>query len=326
MVRTLLTVWLSLMLTAPAIAQEEGEEAPATEPAAADAAPEASEEGAAPAETAAEEGAAEEGAAEEGAAEEPAAEGAPSPPDEPPAVDPTSALSWEAAWDGGFALYREGRYAEAIPYLERALALEAADPTVRAYLAECYRRTGDLANAAALTDQAPAAEPEPTAGSEASATSAGPVEQRKGPFTQPVRAGRHFGLGVTLAGNALSVGFYVEVEPIPYLDFQAGLGLGDLHTLFWWVQGAVLPLDMPISPSIGVGMLGTMGLDFHIEAYMPRGVVEYYMNRVNPYVHVGVVLVTRPGFTGAFELNGIFTGDPTFPIAPWIGVRLGFLI
>lgn len=309
MVRTLLTVWLCLMLAAPAIAQEDAEEAeePAAEPAA-------------------EEPAAEEPAAEEPAAEAPAAEEEPALPDEPAAEETAATLGWEEAWDGGFALYREGRYAEAIPYLERALALEAADPTVRAYLAECFRRTGDLESAAALTTTEPTAAPALPEAGEASTAAANHDTPQGGPFTQSAREGRHFGLGVTLAGNALSVGFYVEVEPIPYLDFQAGLGLGDLHTLFWWVQGAVLPLDMPISPSIGVGLLGTMGLDFHIEAYMPRGTVEYYMNRVNPYVHVGVVLVTRPGFTGAFELNGIFTGDPTFPIAPWIGVRLGFLI
>jgi len=301
MVRWLLTVLLSSLLTAPAMAQEEAsaEETPAEE---------------APAE----EAPADDAPAEEAPAEE-AAETAPAP-------DDPAALGWEAAWDGGFALYREGRYAEAIPFLERALSIEAADPTVRAYLAECYRRTGDFERAATLTAHAPVAEPaaEQPAGAPAETAESDPIA--RGPLGEPVRAGRHFGLGVTLAGNALSVGFYVEVEPIPYLDFQAGLGLGDLHTLFWWVQGAVLPLDMPISPSVGVGLLGTMGLDFHIEAYMPRGTVEYYMNRVNPYVHVGAVLVTRPGFSAAFELNGIFTGDPTFPIAPWVGVRFGFLI
>jgi len=320
MVRSLLTVWMCLMLTAPATAQEEGEEAPADQTAgdeaAEDEAPEETTEEAPPAPAA-------EGEPAADSAEEPTAEPATEQVEEPTADEGLS-LSWEEAWDGGFALYREGRYAEAIPFLERALSLEAADPTVRAYLAECYRRTGDLEQAAELTTAA--AETAAATDAETTGEAAVPERRPKGPFTQPVRAGRHFGLGVTLAGNALSVGFYVEVEPIPYLDFQGGLGLGDLHTLFWWVQGAVLPLDMAISPSVGVGVLGTMGLDFHVEAYMPRGMVDYYMNRVNPYVHVGVVLVTRPGFSGAFELNGIFTGDPTFPIAPWVGVRFGFLI
>jgi hypothetical protein len=323
MPRWMLTVFLCVVLSSPALAQEEGEsaeeppaEAPPAEAPPAEAAPAAAEE--APA------------AAEEAPAEE--------------ALPDVSALSWEEAWDGGFALYRAGQYAKATAYLERALELEPADPTVRAYLADCYSRTGDAARAAELSQPLTEPEPEP----EMAPAQAVPAEEQpaaadtawpsrsyrrphhdppgSGPMAQSVRKGKHFGMGLTLGGNALSAGVYFEGLPVRFLAVEGGLGLGDVHTFFWWLQAAVLPLDMPLSPAVGVGVLGTMGLDFHYQSSSHRGNLEYYMNRVNPYIHAGVVLVTRPGFTAAFDINGVITGDPSFPLAPWVGLRLGFLL
>ncbi len=303
MPRWMLMVFLCVVLSSPALAQEEGEseeEVPAQ---------------AAPAQAA------------------PDAE----------ALPDVSSLSWEEAWDGGFALYRAGQYAEATAYLERALELESADPTVRAYLADCYSRTGDAARAAELSEpleREPLAttEPEtvePTEEQPAAADTAWPSRSYHRPHHDPpgsvpmarsVRKDKRFGMGLTLGGNALSAGVYFEGLPVRYLAVEGGLGLGDVHTFFWWLQAAVLPLDMPLSPAVGVGVLGTMGLDFHYQSSSYRGSLEYYMNRVNPYIHAGVVLVTRPGFTAAFDINGVFTGDPSFPFAPWVGLRLGFLL
>jgi len=307
----MLTIGLCVFLSGPALAQEEGEGAPAEEPAATD------EEVPAP--------------AEEPAGEEPAAaEEAPGGPD-------TAALTWEQAWDGGFALYRAGHYADAIGYLERALELEPNDPTVRAYLADCYTRTGDEARAAELSAAAQGEETVEASSSdeqvEHGAAAYAPSHPRPDSsghgdsVMRSVRKGRHFGFGMTIAGNALSAGMYFEGLPLPFLAVQGGLGLGDVHTFFWWLQAAVLPLDLPLTPSVGFGVLGTMGLDFHYQRSTLRGQsIDYYLNRVNPYVHVGLVLVTFSGFTASFDLNGVFTGDPGFPLAPWVGIRLGFLI
>lgn len=309
MPRWMLTIGLCVFLCGPALAQEEGEE-----PAAAD------EE--AP------------GAPVPDEAAEATAEEAPAAPDGPD----TAALTWEQAWDGGFALYRAGHYADAIEYLERALELEPNDPTVRAYLADCYSRTGDEARAAELSaaTQAPdtveaSSSDEPAEHGNAAAYA--PSHRRHHgqghgqAALRTVRKGRHFGFGLAIAGNALSAGMYFEGLPVQYLSIQGGLGLGDVHTFFWWVQASVLPLDLPLTPSVGMGVLGTMGLDFHYQRSTLRGdSIDYYLNRVNPYVHVGLVLVTFSGFTASFDINGVFTGDPGFPLAPWIGVRLGLLI
>ena len=307
--RSMLTACLcaALLWSGQVLAQEEAEEAPAEEPTA-------------------EEPTAEEPTADVSDHEEPAADVS---DHSEPAADDVGSLGWEQAWDAGFALYREGNYGAAIPYLERALEAEPNDPTVRAYVSECYRRTGDAARAqehAAMATQARERETEEeTVAVEVTDYHREEREPYQTPFLQPRRQGRHFGIGMALGGNALSVGMYVHYEPIPYVDLQGGLGLGDVHTFFWWFQASVLPLDIPISPSVGAGVLGTMGLDFHYRAYVPRGAVDYYMNRLSPYVHVGVLLVTRLGFTAAFDLNGVFTGDPSFPMAPWMGVRLGFM-
>lgn len=313
MPRWMLTVCLCVVLSSSALAQEEGESAQ-EDPA--EAAPAAVEEAAeAPTEAA------------------PAEEGA---------VD-VSGLSWEEAWDGGFALYRAGQYTKATAYLERALELEPADPTVRAYLADCYNRTGDAARAAELSQPLAVTETVEEAPSEVASTGEQPATADtswpsrsyrrphhdppgSGPMAQSVRQGKRFGMGLTLGGNALSAGVYFEGLPVRFLAVEGGLGLGDVHTFFWWLQAAVLPLDMPLSPSVGVGVLGTMGLDFHYQSSTYHGGLEYYLNRVNPYIHAGLVLVTRPGFTAAFDLNGVFTGDPSFPLAPWVGLRLGFLL
>jgi len=298
-----------------------------------------------------------------------------------PAVNPAT-LTWEETWDKGFALYREGRYDEAIPFLERALELEPKDPTVRAYLAECYRRTGDDERAAGFSATADDSgadcdgdcdgecdgdgdcdcdgecdcdcddecdedcdcdencdcdgdcdedcdcdcdcdcdedcddEDEDEENCDGGSCSMG---------SSSTRAHRRLGAGVTLGSNARSVGLYMEILPVRFLAVEAGLGLGNLHTNFWWLQAAILPIDSPISPAVGIGLLGNGGLNFRANP-VPWNDAEYHLNRVTPYVHVGAVLVTRRGFTLGFDFNGIITFDPSLPLVPWAGVKVGLML
>jgi len=126
--------------------------------------------------------------------------------------------------------------------------------------------------------------------------------------------------------NTMSLGMYVEVLPIHFLAVQGGIGLDDVHTRFWWAQVAALPINGPFSPAIGIGVSGNFGLDYRHRDWLLPGVADYYLARINPYAHVGLVLVTRVGFTAAFEINAVITGDPTFPVAPRAGFRLGLLL
>jgi len=263
----------------------------------------------------------------------------PAPVDETAGFSPGDAgsMSWEQAWDSGFALYREGRHAQAIPYLERALSIEGDDPTVRAYLAECYRRTGDEARAAELLPQRPVAADDDDDDDDDDGDDDGDddddddaaEEEDHDHFRQQVlrstRRGKHIGFGVTLLNNATSLGLYVEILPVHFLSVQGGIGAGDLHTRFWWAQVAAIPIDGPLSPTVGLGVAGNFGLDYHYGDSLYPGFGDYYLARINPFAHAGVVLVTRFGFTGAFEFSAIVTGDPTFPVAPRAGFRLGLL-
>ncbi len=312
MVRWWLTVWMSLVLCVPVMAQEADE----------------GDEAAEPAEEAGDAGDAEEAGDAAEAAEAVGEE-----------VD-VSTLTWEKAWDSGFAMYREGRFDEAVPYLRRALDLEPDDPTVRAYLGECYRQVGDEAAATALREVEVEAEVEVVVEQTEVETDDEEAEHHEhgggggcggdekgacGSCCGGPRSGKHLALGLTLAGNALSLGMHVDVYPVPFLSVEAGIGLGDTHTYFWWGHVAAVPLNKTLSPSVGVGALGTIGLDFHYQAFLPGGDVDYYLNQVNPYVHLGVVVMSKMGFTGAFDLNLVITGDPNRPVFPWPGFRLGYV-
>ena len=248
-------------------------------------------------------------------------------------------LSWEQSWDTGFALYREGSYTEAIPYLQRALELEPQDPTVRAYLAESYRQIGDeeaaarfaVAGAEAEAEAETETETETEAETEAETGEEVVVEvEVDGDKAHGCgcsgRCCRHLGFGLALAGNAHTVGAYVDGRPLRFLSIQGGLGAGDGHTMFWWLQAALVPMKGPISVSLGAGLLGNAGLDFHYRARLPAGILEYYLPRLNPYVHLGVEFVTRLGFSFGFDLNGLFTFDSSVPFAPVAGLRLGVLL
>ncbi len=260
-------------------------------------------------------------------------------------------LSWEQSWDTGFALYREGAYAEAIPYLQRALKLEPQDPTVRAYLAESYRQIGDEEAAARFAVEAGDTESETENETETETETESETETETGADGRPteeevvvevevdgdhghrcgcgrrcVRCGRHLGFGLALAGNALTVGGYLDGRPLRWVSIQGGVGAGDGHTLFWWLQAALVPMKGPISVSLGGGLLGNAGLDYHYRARLPAGTLEYYLPRLNPYVHLGVEFVTRFGFAFGFDLNGLFTFDSSVPFAPVAGLRLGVLL
>jgi len=135
---------------------------------------------------------------------------------------------------------------------------------------------------------------------------------------------RHFGLGLTLAGPAGTVGIHAEVMPFWLMSVQAGWGLGNGRTQTAWVEARLMPVRGPWTPFLGLGAGVVYGLVTDPTIEFAGEQVEFFDQAVHPFGEAGVVFVTPGGFGGQLGVMLVATGDRKIPVLPTPSFRLGW--
>jgi tetratricopeptide (TPR) repeat protein len=258
-----------------------------------------------------------------------------------PVVDlarPSSAL-----YADGYEAFADGRFDEAALYFEEVLRRKPDHPSARNYLVECFVATGRVQDAQAVRDGAvPPGDPTRVgARAEPARTTPDPVvertEQPKKELSEEEKKNRRnprrlglASIGLQVGGPAIGFGLYMEFKPGWFFAVSGGVGgvgvisdqgRGGIGGA--WVEVAIRPVPIRITPVVGVGLSVFGGSDVWRLDTLSSALLGQGRSRVAPYILIGVRYDARKPFFVSAGVHLFPTGQTPYIFLPYPGARVG---